>query len=449
MVRRRLAALRARFVDGHTADGDGHVYLVSDGHDVIGSIRLGVRAGGGGACVATDTSIHIDGEQHPLRWFVMSEERLHVPEREPSLRVSNVDGAPVVVQRIALPGGDAVLTCWMVADDGGTLVVEFTNDSPRACAVLFDGPAMSGGRADAAPANVPGVPATARSHPVGHRATVRFVVAPTTRDAVACASAERVAAGWVAASEAASRVDIPTLPLASALVAARARIAIAHAHEWEALLAAAPDLGVLGLAERVRMGETLDEWIGPVADAVARIARAMHRSTGPFGRAHRAVQQASHALRASGETRAAADAATVWSRTAPLVHNDSPAGDPLSGHDLGVPQRFDLATAIDVVAAIEHRCARGVDDSGGITTIELFAAGVPDAWRGLDGNVHDVCAGPRHTLSFAMRWHGPRLAVLWESSGPGPVTLIAPQLDRSWSATGTSGDALLDVGTTS
>jgi hypothetical protein len=259
-------------------------------------------------------------------------------------------------------------------------------------------------------------------------------------------SPDRVAAGWVAVSEAASRVDIPTLPFASALVAARARIAIAHAREWEALLDAAPDLALLGLAERARMGEMLNEWVGPVADAVARVARGMHRSPGPHGRAHRAVQQAAHALRASGELRAADDAAAAWSRTVTFVHSEGRVDDPLAGHDLAAPQRFALPTAIDVAAAIEHRCARGIGDDGSVATIELFAAGIPDAWHGLDGNVHDVCVGPRHTLSFALRWHGARLAVLWESAGPGPVTLVAPQLDQSWSVTGTSGDALLDIG---
>lgn len=435
-------ALRAQRATGRS----DHDHGAADGHDAPGSIRLGVRGGGNGARVAADSSVHIDGEPQPLRWFVMSEERLHVPEREPSLRVSNVDGAPVVVQRIALPGGDAVLTCWMVADDGGTVLVEFTNDSPRACAVIFDGPAMTGGRAEPAPVRIAGVPETARSHPVAHRASVRFAVGRPGIDVANHPSPDRVAAGWVAVSEAASRVDIPTLPFASALVAARARIAIAHAHEWEALLDAAPDLALLGLAERARMGEMLNEWVGPVADAVARVARGMHRSPGPHGRAHRAVQQAAHALRASGELRAADDAAAAWSRTVTFVRSEGRIDDPLAGHDLAAPQRFALPTAIDVAAAIEHRCARGIGDDGSVATIELFAAGIPDAWRGLDGNVHDVCVGPRHTLSFALRWHGPRLAVLWESAGPGPVTLVAPQLDQSWSVTGTSGDALLDIG---
>ena len=407
-------------------------------------------ASGGGAVIGADTAITVDDDARPLRWFVMSEERLHVPATEPSLRVTNVDGAPVVTQRIALPGGDASLTSWMVADDGGTLLLEFVNESPRACAFIVDGPLTRGGQQPRSVDAVPGVPASARSYSVGHRATLRLAVGRGTTDPMSLADAARVASGWVAASDAASRIDIPSTTYAAALVAARSRIAVAHGHEWEALLDAAPDLAVLGLAERARMGESLGEWIAPVADAVARIGRTMRTTQGPHGRAHRALQQAAVALRASNEERAALDAAHLWSRLATddVVAPGPP--DPLAGHDLANPQRFTLVTAIDVAAGIEQRCVRAVraDETGG-ATIELFAPGFPASWRGVDGNVEGVCAGPRHTLSFAMRWHGERLAVLWESTGPAPVTIVAPRLDPTWSVTGTRGDALLAVTATS
>lgn len=430
-----------RAVDAHAHDGCVH----ENEH----GIRLGVRGVGGassGAVVAADTSISIDGDPRPLRWFVMSEERLHVPANEPSLRVTSAGGAPVVTQRIALPGGDASLTSWMVADDGGTLVLEFVNESPRACAFIVDGPTTLSGQQPRSVDAVPGVPASARSYSVGHRATLRLAVGRGTTDPMRLADAERVAAGWAAASDAASRIDIPSTTYAAALVAARARIAVAHDHEWEALLDAAPDLAVLGLAERTRMGESLGEWIAPVADAVARIARTMRTSHGPHGRAHRALQQAARALRASNEERAALDAAHLWARLATDDVVTPVPPDPLVGHDLAGPQRFDLVGAIDVAAGIEQRCVRAVSaDETGRATIELFAPGFPASWRGVDGNVEGVCAGPRHTLSFAMRWHGERLAVLWESTGPGPVTLVAPRLDPTWSVTGTRGDALLAV----
>jgi hypothetical protein len=45
-------------------------------------------------------------------------------------------------------------------------------------------------------------------------------------------------------------------------------------------------------------------------------------------------------------------------------------------------------------------------------------------------------------LSFAIRWHGDRAAVLWELEGRA-VRLTAPGLDPAWSAAAPSGEALL------
>jgi len=44
-------------------------------------------------------------------------------------------------------------------------------------------------------------------------------------------------------------------------------------------------------------------------------------------------------------------------------------------------------------------------------------------------------------LSFAVRWHGPRPALLWEA--PAGVTLRAPSLDPGWSSHETAGETLL------
>jgi hypothetical protein len=54
--------------------------------------------------------------------------------------------------------------------------------------------------------------------------------------------------------------------------------------------------------------------------------------------------------------------------------------------------------------------------------------------------VHD--APTRHgPLSYAVRWHGARPALLWEA--PPGVRLRAPGLDPTWSSETTRGDALL------
>jgi hypothetical protein len=70
---------------------------------------------------------------------------------------------------------------------------------------------------------------------------------------------------------------------------------------------------------------------------------------------------------------------------------------------------------------------------------------VPEGWWGQPLEVHDAptAAG---LLSFALRWHGERPALLWElkTHHDGPVRLSAPGFDPRWSSEEASGEALLD-----
>lgn len=74
---------------------------------------------------------------------------------------------------------------------------------------------------------------------------------------------------------------------------------------------------------------------------------------------------------------------------------------------------------------------------GGLALLTIL----PPEWAGQNLEVHDA---PTHhgRVSFAVRWHGDRPALLWECEHPG-VRLGAPGLDRSWSTTDQSGEALL------
>jgi len=73
-------------------------------------------------------------------------------------------------------------------------------------------------------------------------------------------------------------------------------------------------------------------------------------------------------------------------------------------------------------------------------TVEL----VPDhptAWRGGSLEVHQAATlyGP---LSYAIRWHGPRPALLWDASEC-RARIFCPSLDPDWSTTEDRGEALL------
>ena len=84
-----------------------------------------------------------------------------------------------------------------------------------------------------------------------------------------------------------------------------------------------------------------------------------------------------------------------------------------------------------------------VDD----TTDELLVAlAWPNEWLGQGVEVHGVPS--RHgTVSWAVRWHGERPALLWEvDGGPGDLMVRVPGLDDSFVGEGCVGEALLRTG---
>lgn len=96
--------------------------------------------------------------------------------------------------------------------------------------------------------------------------------------------------------------------------------------------------------------------------------------------------------------------------------------------------------AADLLTFVRNLLVRETFD-GGLALCSL----VPTTWLGQQLEVHDA---PTHhgLLSFALRWHGDRPALLWElqpHDGVTAVRITAPGLDPSWSTTELRGDALL------
>lgn len=114
------------------------------------------------------------------------------------------------------------------------------------------------------------------------------------------------------------------------------------------------------------------------------------------------------------------------------IHPRTGGGSAGDGHDGAVTAGF-LLLVRDLLV---H------DHPAGVDLLRL----VPDDWLGRPIEVHD--APTRHgTLSFAVRWHGDRPALLWERTtadgSSATVTIRVPGLDPRWSTTDASGEALL------
>ena len=348
-------------------------------------------------------------------WFVAADDRWHVPSAEPTVRQVVVDGTPVVETRLRIPNGDAVQRVYAVADHGGLTVIEIENDSSLPIAVAFTGATLLSSRP---PTDVPiqgiDLPGPAVSFPVGHRATLTVAIAhgaaPATLPAT-LPSATQVARGWLSTCERASRLILPETALAASVTRARCELALCGPDD----LAVDPVAFLLGVGDLVRMGSVAEHWMPEVADAVAVLAD--HR-TDPF--LAEALDAAERVCIAADESRAVRDLAKVRAR-------------------LGLVDRFVAALpeptevrGARLVAAVEGIIARGT---------ALFPEGIPVAWLGQHLEVYGLPTGPSSAISFAMRWHGERPALLWEQSGTS-VALRSPVVAPDWSSAAPTGDAL-------
>jgi hypothetical protein len=199
---------------------------------------------------------------------------------------------------------------------------------------------------------------------------------------------------------------VPDESLAQRVVRERCQLML----DGPADTAAHPVEFLLGVSQLVRMGSVADEWIPEVAEAVAALVTVRdHPLLGA------AIDAAEHVCVAAGERRAVRDLAKVR-------HSLSPG--------TSVPPR--IADGVGLLVWLERTIATGAD---------LFPAGIPADWLGTNFEVYGVPTGPSSSVSFALRWHGERPAVLWECTGE-PFTLTASLVAPDWSSAERTGETL-------
>lgn len=138
-------------------------------------------------------------------------------------------------------------------------------------------------------------------------------------------------------------------------------------------------------------------------------------------------------------------ASPTWTWRARPAGGDPADGDRVDGHRVGDDPTADDPAGPARFLEVVRRCLVAEGSEGPVLVPEL-----PEAWLGRPLEAHDVPT-PWGRLSFAVRWHGARPALLWELDAPAdrgrpdgtPVRLVAPGLDPTWSSTEAAGDALL------
>jgi hypothetical protein len=356
-----------------------------------------------------------------LGWWIGADDRWHVPAREASVRQSLVDAVPVVQTAMRVPGGNALHRVYGTVGDGDPIVVEIENDSAAPFVVAF---VVRGARAIAV--DGPLVRVDGSFGLIAPRAPSRWATSINGPTEVAVCSGAARTGPFPPLRDRAGRLEAAFLhPVAHRTTL---RIALLHggtnpidprglpsatqaAHGWRAQLerglrVALPDQRLVDAVDAARADVLLE-----VADP-----------------------------RPSGITAAAledwgfdAEAAAVWAHLSGRERRRARQRHPEPSAWVKVLNAMATGGATLLMAL------RGFLVHEAETALTILPE-LPDGWRGAPIEVHDAPTR-RGSVSYAVRWHGDRPALLWEV--PEAVTLCAPGLDSSWSTTEARGELLL------
>ena len=382
-----------------------------------------------------------------VKWYVAADDRWHIPGDEVAVRQRSIDGAPVLETRVRIPGGDAIQRVWVATGRLGSsaLMMEFENDSPMAIAIAIDRqdllvsrPVAVRSSAGEWPAPGLDIPREPTVIPVGHRTIVRaaLVISGSAADLNIGDFADYLAVvrGWVSLSERASRFTIADLRdsqrVDEMIVVERSEIALNPVSFSDA-----PDAAVRWLLEgrELKRMELKETDLVELSGAVETISRAAKRGRIAQADALTGFKAAAYLLGMAQE-RALVDlrkvvAKIVGSKKTSLMAMLYTGSPDVDGSDVNL-----------IVNEIENEFAVMSDDG----VITLLPGGMKPERLGVQFEVHGIAVGFSHRVSFAVRWHGPNAAVIWEVVGPDDVELRSG-VDATWSSKNASGEALWRV----
>jgi hypothetical protein len=196
---------------------------------------------------------------------------------------------------------------------------------------------------------------------------------------------------------------------------------------------------ILDRAERVRLGDRADQWVDEVAAATENVLRRCAKSRNAKWFEERAIVLASMVLNRAGEKRGQKDIAQAWSRA---VGDHVVSGGFGSFCGVGVEVgRDQLAnfSGVRQIAWVESQLVAQRHDG----VIEICPRGIDATWIGANFECHRLVASAEHLISFAVRWHGEKPALLWEIEGPAGARVAASAVDDTFSSVEMRGETLL------
>ena len=268
--------------------------------------------------------------------------------------------------------------------------------------------------------------------PIAHRASTCVLVPHDPGGAKwpeSWSDSTDVVAGWLSVVGRAGRVEVPELiggrPITDLMATARCRAALERVD-----LITDPIERILTLDERERMNLGDEDSILLVVDAVEQIVAAARLGTIDESGMRLAFMAASRLLR--DDRRASADLVATVARLRRT-------------RATSLPEAWGVIEAQGALTDSGRRLPAEVIDRLVRWTAEKTATLVPDGlprpWWGSSCEAFDLAVGNEHRVSFAIRWHGDRPAVLWEVDGP-PGLRLRSGADAQWSTFEQRGEAL-------
>ena len=389
--------------------------------------------GGSVARVAPDGRVRADGDRWSLDWWIGGDDRWHVPSRETAVRRSRPGAVPVVETAMRVPGGDAHHRVYGAAP--GVFVVEVENASPVPFVLAL---VVRGARdvaLDGSTAKIDGRPALLTARP-----PARWSVATTGADDP---TFETVAGGLASAEvfvprhDRRGRLDVALLyPVAHRTTLRAALVGPGAVPDVEIARLPNTDAVTRGWSTHLDRGLRVELPDEPLATAV-RVARAelLLAGEGEVDGSGRRTAASADVVAALEDWGFDEEAAFAWDRLSGRGrrHAARRTTEPATWADVDTARaRGDgPAMLLALRSVLVH------EDDG--PSIEVCAE-LPASWRGRDLEVHDAPTR-RGSVSYAVRWHGARPALLWDV--PEGTRLRAPGLDRGWSTSDARGEALL------
>jgi len=435
-----------------------------------------------------------------FEWGAGADDRWHVAHDEVAVRQSRVDDTPVFETSMRVPGGDVVCRVASAADGmSRSLVVEFINASPGGVALgtvmhlatpvgrsyvaaagrlsvdrseikvgetaLLSAERRAGGVATAAYSDdgpdpwhtVMSSPESsdvsidlgyaggfaAMVFPLPHRASLQIRIAVDGDLSGRVASPSDIASGWRAITSRSATVEVPDRQMVEAWRRIVPDLVIA-AGSPDPLVAAevAPWLDLAGLhqeADRARATIVIAAEAGRLrghgaAAAITALASRDLRAGEPSG----LDQLIDLLLPAAGDAtnRHTIAAAALVLRSA---HPGPAGGLAALAASLPEPEAHQPETPVARGAAAVIGNLMGPVAEGSLDLLPT----VPSDWFGQSIDVRNLATHVGR-VSFSVRWHGSRPALLWErEGGPNEVTLTCSGLDPGWSSTERTAESLL------